>query len=143
MFYKLEMSWFHFVWGTRQLETKLKEELRKGLMKHLKTYCQKNEINLDTLSVMEEHIHLLVCVEGQQSASHIANLIKIESAKWINQRNPLNEIFSWQDGYGSFFVSSARLDEVRGFINNQEDYHKDNSFVGEIEKLLDVYELQE
>jgi putative transposase len=44
--------------------------------------------------------------------------------------------FQWQGGYADFSVSQSNLDEVRKYIENQEEHHRKMSFQDEVRILL-------
>jgi hypothetical protein len=45
--------------------------------------------------------------------------------------------FGWQDGYAAFTVSAMHLAAVRQYIVNQEEHHRNLSFVDELTHLLE------
>ena len=44
--------------------------------------------------------------------------------------------FSWQEGYGSFCVSSSNLDQLKRYFQNQESHHSKTTFEDEFRELL-------
>ena len=72
----------------------------------------------------------------------IANLIskiKTSSTKWIKKRGIDN--FSWQNGYGTFSVSSSKVEIVKNYILNQKEHHKKTSFKEEYRTFLKEYKI--
>ena len=47
--------------------------------------------------------------------------------------------FSWQDGYGSFSVSSSKLKVVEKYILNQPEHHKKITFKDELRNFFKEY----
>ena len=45
---------------------------------------------------------------------------------------PGNPEFHWQSGYGAFSVSQSNLDEVRQYVENQEEHHRKMTFQEEL-----------
>jgi REP element-mobilizing transposase RayT len=66
-------------------------------------------------------------------------LIKGESAFWINQEKLTNPKFEWADEYFAASVSESQLNKVRDYINNQEEHHKKTTFATEYEKFIAKY----
>ena len=58
----------------------------------------------------------------------MAQLIKGESAFWINQNRLIKGKFVWQDDYWAVSVSESHLQVVREYIRNQEEHHRTKSF---------------
>ena len=44
--------------------------------------------------------------------------------------------FCWQAGYAAFSVSQSNLDEVKRYIENQEEHHRKMTFQDELRALL-------
>jgi hypothetical protein len=44
--------------------------------------------------------------------------------------------FHWQAGYGAFSVSQSAVDEVRAYVSNQREHHRQMSFQEEYRALL-------
>ncbi len=44
--------------------------------------------------------------------------------------------FAWQEGYGAFNVSASQLENVRAYIQQQEEHHRIRSFRDEYVALL-------
>ena len=66
-------------------------------------------------------------------------LIKGESAHWINMNNLITSKFEWADEYFAASVSESVLEKVRGYINNQEQHHKKVTFSEEYQDFIDKY----
>lgn len=50
-------------------------------------------------------------------------LIKGESAYWINKNDLIKEPFEWQDEYLAVSVLESMLNKVRTYIKYQEEHH--------------------
>jgi hypothetical protein len=44
--------------------------------------------------------------------------------------------FAWQEGYAAFTVSASVIDEVRRYIENQEEHHRERDFLEELRIML-------
>ena len=72
----------------------------------------------------------------------IANLIKElkrDSSKWAKEQDAALGRFYWQSGYGAFSVSPSHVETLIGYIENQEDHHKQESFQDEFRRLCQKY----
>ena len=65
-----------------------------------------------------------------ESLSHIVNLLKSNSSKWLGGE------FAWQEGYGAFSVSASRVPAVKRYIEHQAEHHARRSFDEEFAALL-------
>jgi len=72
--------WIHFIWATKHRHAIISKELKYKLYKHIRLNAKKKGIHIDHVNGIENHIQLLVSLNGEQSPSKIAFLIKGESS---------------------------------------------------------------
>lgn len=73
------------------------------------------------------------------SISKAMQLIKGESAFWINKNKITDLKFEWADEYYAASVSESMLYKVRNYIKNQELHHMKKSYSEEVEVLIKKY----
>jgi REP element-mobilizing transposase RayT len=80
-----------------------------------------------------DHVHLLVKLHPAVSLSVIVGEIKGYTSYVIaNQIRP--ELgFRWEGGYGAFSISSWDLPKIIKYLDNQKEYHQQNSVIREWE----------
>jgi len=78
-------------------------------------------------------VHILFHLPPKLALAKAVALLKANSSKWMGEQGIE---FSWQEGYGSFSVSSSNLDQVKRYIQNQESHHRKTSFEDEFRELL-------
>jgi REP element-mobilizing transposase RayT len=76
------------------------------------------------------HVHLLFVLPADYTLAHAVQKLKGSSSRWMGHE------FSWQEGYGTFSVSSSQVEVVKGYIQNQEEHHRKRSFEEEFVALL-------
>ena len=104
----------HYIWSTKNREKVITKELKPILLSHIKSNSLKKEIFIDTMNCVEDQIHLLVSLGRDQSVSKVAQLIKGESAYWLNNDNKVKFLkakFEWQDEYMAISVSHSIADK--------------------------------
>jgi putative transposase len=79
------------------------------------------------------HVHILFHLSPKLALAKAVQLLKGNSSKWIGEQGIE---FAWQEGYGAFSVSSSNVDQVAGYIRNQEAHHRKFSFEEEFRALL-------
>ena len=62
--------------------------------------------------------------------------LKRGSSSWVHSDVPL-KTFAWQEGYAAITVSPSGVDEVRRYIENQEEHHRERSSRDELKLLLE------
>ena len=91
---------------------------------------------------MPDHVHALVSIPPKYAVSDIVRDVKMGYTKWSNVNLPNKIKFSWQEGFGSFAVSSSQVQFVRGYTVNQELHHIKMNFRQEYIKLLDAHNVE-
>ena len=132
--------WIHLVFSTKNRLPFLKsKEHRMAMFEHIKENALQKDIWLDSIDGYFEHAHCLISLGKSQSVSQVAQLIKGESAHWINKTNLLSDHFIWQDDYWAVSVSETHLSPLRAYISNQEQHHKHQTFTEEIDEFMKKY----
>ena len=112
---------------------------RSTLMKvcmHLKQLSLFLEIELDYAYGYKDHLHVLIRAKRTQTAAWIANRLKGETSKWINDNGLTAEHFKWRKGYYVVSVSLSIVPKVMEYIKNQWDKHEHLGLDQELKKLF-------
>lgn len=128
--------WLHIIWSTKHRKPVLFRSFRFDLFNYLKKYAEENDIYLDIINGVEDHLHLLIRLKTTQKISEVVNLLKGASSRWINLNLDLQDKFQWQNGYGVFSINEKDILKVRSYIYNQELRHKSISYSQEVKRLV-------
>lgn len=131
--------WIHLVWATKKREPVLEKNIRKKIFSHIRENALTKNIQVDFINGHIDHIHILVSLNADQTIANILQLIKGESAYWINKNKLTLQKFEWQDDYFAVSVSESGVDKVREYIKNQEEHHKKKTFQQEYEEFMERY----
>jgi putative transposase len=102
--------YIHFVWSTKNRFPYLNSrELRLRVWQHIKENANRKGIFIDFVNGYDDHCHCLVSLGTDQTIQKVMQLIKGESAFWINKNQLTSEKFEWQDEYFSVSVSESVL----------------------------------
>lgn len=85
------------------------------------------------------HIHILFALNKNISLSDIVRIVKTNSSKYINEKNGSLNPFFWQDGYGAFSISQSHVDDVKHYLEIQEEHHSKVDFKDEFRKICSIY----
>jgi len=88
---------------------------------------------------VEDHVHILCRISKNHALSKVLEEIKKSSSKWIKTKGTDHSEFKWQRGYGAFSVSQSNADQVRRYIANQEEHHRQVSFQEEYRTFLEKH----
>lgn len=134
--------WIHAVWGTKNHERVLTQDIRKQLFQHIRDNAKDKQIYLDFINGDMEHIHCLLALNADMSSAKVIQLIKGEAAFWANKNALIRPKLEWADEYFAVSVSESMLDKVRDYVKNQEEHHKKMTFKDEFEKFIAKHGLQ-
>ncbi|OFY85896.1 MAG: transposase [Bacteroidetes bacterium RIFCSPLOWO2_12_FULL_35_15] len=129
----------HAVWGTKSHYPFLTKEIMPKVIEHIRQNALSKQIFIDRLNGHTEHLHCLFALNADISIAKTLQLLKGESAYWINQEKLFQSKFEWADEYFAISVSESRLDKVREYIDDQESYHKKVAFMQEYEEFISRY----
>lgn len=131
----------HVVWGTKHRKPVLTTEKRKLLFDHIRSNARTKGIYIDALGGYTDHVHCLISLGGDQTIAKVVQLIKGESSFWVNRENLITPKFAWAEDYYAASVSESSIQNVRNYINNQEEHHKKVTFAEEYEQFIKTYGL--
>ncbi len=134
--------WIHAVWGTKNRFPFLKPVIKEQIINHIKENANKKQIFIDIINGHTEHLHALIGLNADMSIAKVMQLIKGESAFWINKQKLTKSKFEWVDEYFAISVSESMLNKVREYIINQEKHHEKITFVKEYEDFMLKYKLE-
>ncbi len=131
--------WIHAVWGTKHRSGLLTKEIRARTVCHIRENARQKQIHIDTLDGFSDHLHCLFALNADVTIAKTLQLIKGESAYWINKEQLIPMQFEWADEYYAVSVSESALDDVRAYIANQEEHHKGTTFAEEVGQFVEKY----
>ncbi len=86
-----------------------------------------------------DHIHILCNLSRTISIAHLIEEVKKGTSKWIKSKSHSYQKFQWQTGYGVFSVSQSKMMTVKGYVENQKEHHRMQSFREEYRIFLREY----
>lgn len=131
--------WTQIVFTTKDRKPWLTDEIRPIVFQHMLDNCQEKNLKVAAINGYKNHAHVLLAINREISLAKSVQLIKGESAFWLNKQNTLPEKFMWQDDYWAVGVSESHFKKVLGYIENQEEHHKQVSFQEELDAFLNKY----
>lgn len=131
----------HAVWGTKNRYPFLTKEIKQKIIAYIRENAKRKEIFIDRLNGHTEHLHCLFGLNADITIAKALQLIKGESAFWINREQITNDKFEWADEYFAASVSESQLDKVRAYIDHQQEHHKKVTFQHEHDDILKKFKL--
>lgn len=127
--------WLHLIWGTYNREKSIVgREMRKQLSQFYYEYSRMKKIYMKVNYVNSDHVHALIDLPTNLTVEDTLHLLKGASSNWLNKK--VNHKFSWGKGYVAFSVSGTNLAKVVNYIQNQEEHHRNKSFMEEYNQTI-------
>ncbi len=139
----LAQIYVHIVFSTKHRKPFLKDvEFRERTYRYLAGICKNFESSALAIGGVEDHVHLLCRLARCVTVADLVRDLKRDSTKWIKLQQPQLAQFHWQHGYGAFSISPSHVDSLKGYITNQEEHHRHESFQDELRRLCAKYRLE-
>jgi len=122
---------YHIVFSTKERRPTIKPEMHLylgGIIKRLGGFPFK-------IGGVSDHIHLLTSIPATIAVSDFMRDLKAGSSGWARKKDAG---FEWQRGFAAFTVNQSIVDDVEKYIENQEQHHAKQDFIGELKRLLEL-----
>jgi putative transposase len=126
----------HVVWGTKRREPFLTSDVKSKLIAHIIENARSKKIFIDSINGHLDHIHCLLGLNADMTLIKAIQLIKGESAYWVNKNKLTLRKFEWADEYYAVSVSESHLKVLRHYIQIQEEHHKKVTYDQEYKEFL-------
>jgi putative transposase len=96
--------YLQFVFAVKHRRSLIPPQHKDELHKYITGLVQHRKAKMLAVHCMPDHAHIFVGFKPVMSISDFVKEIKVESNEFINSKGWINEKFSWQEGYGVFFL---------------------------------------
>ena len=126
---------YHLVFGTKNHEALISSSWRDPFYAYLGGVIRTLDGAPEAIGGVADHVHLLVGLRATHTLADVLRELKSVSSKWVHEEMGVRS-FAWQEGYGAFTVSASQLENVRRYIQQQEEHHRTRTFREEYLALL-------
>ena len=117
---------YHLVWAPKYRKWILRGDVQKRVEELFSEIAESHDIEIDTMEVAEDHVHLFVSFPPRMSISSVVGKLKSISASVIFREHPevKRELWGghfWQTGY---FVRTSGDQVTAEVIRNYIKYHR-------------------
>src|SRR6266404_6618156 len=82
----------------------IRPEFKEELYKYMTGIVRNNGQKLISINGMSDHVHILIGLKPAMALADLVRDVKADSPNFINKKKWVRGRFSWQEGYGAFFV---------------------------------------
>jgi REP element-mobilizing transposase RayT len=134
--------YIQIVFAVKGRDSLITQAWEEELYKYISGIVKNKEQKMLAINGMPDHIHIFLGMKPSCCLSDLIREIKKSSNDFINQKNLSKHKFQWQEGYGAFSYSHSNLDNVIGYIQNQKEHHKKQTFKEEYVDFLTKFEIE-
>lgn len=131
--------WIHAVCGTKERFPFFVNEIKWRVIHHIEENAKTKDIYISRINGYTDHLHILFGLNATMSVAQALQLIKGESAFWINKNKITPTPFQWAHEYYAASVDESSLARVRAYIDRQEEHHRKILFSEEYDKFMSEY----
>ena len=132
----------HCIFATKDRRNYITTEIQPRLYKYITAIVADNDSALIAIGGTNNHIHLLLKIHPSKNLADIMRLVKTNSSKWIHETFQTAREFGWQSGYGAFSVNASSVNDVKGYIDRQEEHHQTQTFKQEYVAFLNRHGIE-
>ncbi len=132
----------HLVYSTQHRHPWIAKNDRNNLFAYQAGIFREWDSPAIAIGGVEDHVHALFTLSKNHPLKKIVEEVKKGSSKWMKTNGPRNLDFHWQAGYAAFSVSQSNLDEVKRYIENQEEHHRKLTFQEELRAFYRRHEIE-
>ena len=127
---------YHIVFATKARRPFIVAAWRERLHEYLGGTIRGLEGIPEAVGGVQDHVHILVGLRATHTLADFVRELKKAATAWIKDQK-LEPAFAWQEGYAAFTVSPNVRTPVKGYIADQEQHHRQRTYVEELRALLD------
>lgn len=131
--------YIHIIIVVKGKQNQISPEHKDELYKYIAAFVESKQHKLIAINGGAEHVHILACMNPNQSISDFINEIKFSASDFIDRKKWNSVNFEWQEGFVAFSVSKTRILDLIEYINKQEKHHEKKSFKEEYLGFLKKY----
>lgn len=133
----------HLVFSTKHRQPFLQpKEVRDVMTGYLIGTLKNLDCPSLQVGVVEDHVHILCNLHRTVAISKLVEEVKTSSSARIKEEQAALAEFHWQNGYGVFSVSQSNAQQVKAYVANQEEHHRQRTYQDEFRILLARHEIE-
>jgi len=138
----LSKMFVHIVFSTKHREPVLHKKIQPELWRYMGGICNNLECIPILIGGYLDHTHILCILSKKMALMQLIKEIKTGSSIWIKTKGLDFSNFHWQDGYGGFSVGQVELEELKKYVESQQEHHHIKSFQEEYREFLKKYHVE-
>ena len=139
----LSAVYIHLIFSTKDRRPFLRDNVIRNKI-HAQLGGISKTLRCPPISIggVEDHVHILCRFGRTISQAEWVKELKRVSNGWMKMQSSDYSQFEWQGGYAAFSVSQSNMQNVKRYIENQEEHHRRMTFQDELRALLKKHAIE-
>ena len=133
---------YQIVYSTKHREKTLEKENRNELFRYVTGILKNKKCHLYQIGGVSDHLHIVTHIHPSISLAGLIKDIKLASSEYLKSQKLFPKFNGWQDGYGAFTYSIDAKENLINYVKNQEEHHRNKSFMEEYIELLREHKIE-
>ncbi|MHB8994818.1 MAG: IS200/IS605 family transposase [Armatimonadota bacterium] len=134
--------YYHIIFSTKQRQCWLEPDVRPRLWSYMGGIFKNHHAVPIAIGGVEDHVHIIASLHQTVTVADTVRRVKAHSSLWLKETFPALREFAWQEAYAGFTIHFGLLDSATGYVVNQEEHHREQSFQDEVVRFLKRHGVQ-
>ena len=117
----------HIIWATKRREPLVTADIERDIYRCISSEVEKQKCKVCAINGMPDHVHLVLSLHPDASASQLMKRAKGVSSALANDLRDHQQRFRWQESYYVRSISLSHLKRVLSYVHNQKQHHADGT----------------
>ena len=132
----LAQNYLHFIFSVKNRKPLISESIEQDVFRYIGGLCKKLECPPLEVGGYKNNGHILCMLSKKVTLTTLVAKVKSKFSKWIKSKGSAYTSFYWQNGYGTFSITSSQVTTIRTYIRSKKEHHQNISFEEEYRNIL-------
>jgi REP element-mobilizing transposase RayT len=133
--------YIQIIFAVKGRENIIKSSWQDELYKYISGIVREKGQKMLAINGVGDHIHFLIGMRPSCCLSDLVQEVKKSSNSFVKEKKFTPYKFAWQEGYGAFSYSHSAINNVIGYIQNQQEHHRKRTFREEYLDFLQKFDV--
>ena len=127
---------YHIVIRTKDNRRTIDTNQSRHLFAYIGGIIKNKNCHLYRINGIEDHLHILTDIHPSIALADFIRDLKVSTSMWMKNCGFFPSFEGWSEKYGAFTCSYLDAGKIIEYIKNQQEHHKEVTFLGEYRRLL-------
>ncbi len=127
---------YHIVIRTKDNRRTIDTNQSRHLFAYIGGIIKNKNCHLYRINGIEDHLHILTDIHPSIALADFIRDLKVSTSMWMKNCGFFPSFEGWSEKYGAFTCSYLDAGKIIEYIKNQQEHHKEVTFLDEYRRLL-------